>query len=78
MSRKPLFSIGPNYDQARPERVHKVRTQTKQMYLFPMISLVGHDQEATIINEITEEVLPAQHTRFRHVMQILLVQTQDS
>lgn len=30
--------------------------------LFPMIPLVGHDQEATIINEVTEEVLPTQHT----------------
>lgn len=48
------------------------------MNLFPVISLVGHDQEATIINEITEEVLPAHHTWFRHVRQILLVQTQDS
>lgn len=27
-----------------------------------MISLVGHHQEATVINEITEEILAKQHT----------------
>lgn len=26
-------------------------------YLFPVISLIGHNQEPTIINEIAEEVL---------------------
>ena len=31
-------------------------------YLFPVISLIGHNQEATIIDQITEEVL--QGTQF--------------
>lgn len=39
-----------------------------------MISLVGHDQEATIINEITEEVLPTQHIWFERHFNFFLKQ----
>lgn len=40
-----------------------------QTNLFPVISLIGHDQEPTIIDEIAEEVLQTTRHNYLHRQQ---------
>lgn len=43
-----------NYGKIQVNQVlHKVT------YLFPVISLIGHDQKSTVVNQIAEQVLKA-------------------
>lgn len=63
---KMIFFWHTVYFLLKVDSVPQVAHYDIKLYLFPVVSLIGHNQEPAIINEIAEEVLQTTRHSLHH------------